>query len=605
MASVSITDLCDSLLHDLGCNNPGLLAGCDVYRENRSIRVPPGSTGRQFAASALLRSVPSKFQDEIDKEDADLAAWELFHAANRACESWALRTEELGPYDEVIIGEFKRLVWDFFNPEGYPLLDLAAFIPFVDFGPGSSPGADTSDFVTKIGESRLSASSQLIIDLFYDWVKDHPTRVDCELTRSLSMGPPKILKAVSITAVPKKRTISRLVKPEPLLNMFFQKGVAEVLRRRLRDLFGIDLSCQPQINAEMARVGSIDRSFATIDLKSASDYLANGLCDWCIPRASLLWLKATRSSKARTDKGVAELHMMATMGNDFCFPLQTVIFTCVVLAVYKALGLPIRKNGKALTLYRDVDSGEIKSLSRSRIIPSFGVFGDDIVVLDQAYKPVCRFLRCLGFIPNMEKSFDSAAGNFRESCGADWIEGFNVRGVYCKSLRTIQDRYALINSLVDWSARTRISLPETINLLVSSVPPVLVPPWENPDSGIRAPERCLKEKHKVYKCFRAHKGLELQGSYLYKRYVAQVNEKPCDPDSPLAITKGCYWNSSAVFLAAIKGHCRGGTVSLRMFETPYRKRLGVAPCWDYIPPQDERYVHRKIWFDLSTAYFED
>lgn len=599
MADVDFPDLWNYIIHDLSVSNPLLLNGCDVDYENRTVRGPAGSSCRQFAALALCKSIESKYQDQIDKGSADAAAWEVFHAANSACENWRLRVEELGPYDEVVLGEFKKLVYDFFNPEGYPLLTEGAMLPYLDFGPGSAPGAPGTDFISKIGESTLGASSSFVVQLYNNWIKDHHLRLDCEIARAFVMGEPEIISATVISAVPKKRSISRLVKPEPPLNMFFQKGCAGVLRSRIREFFGIDFQTQPQINSELARIGSTDGQYATIDLKSASDYLATLLCLWCIPRSSLLWLEALRSRYAITDRGTVELHMMATMGNDFCFPLQTVIFACAVLAVYRALGLPIRKGGRQMTLYRDVESGEINTLDQTSILPNFGVFGDDIVVLDEAYEPVCRLLRALGFIPNKEKSFNALSGTFRESCGADWIDGFNVRGVYCKTLKTIQDRYALINNLVDWSVRTGIVLPKTIAFLRSTVPDVAVPPWENPDSGIRMPEKCLKETHQVYKCYKAHSGLELHGSYLYKRYLSQPRSRPCSDEVP---TEGCFWNSSAVFLAAIKGHCRGGRISIRQWETPYKKRLGVAPCWDYIQPGDPRYKGRRDWYELVQTF---
>lgn len=607
MAECSIIALWSILLHDLRCNNVGLNFPEGFSFEDRETSPPVGCTDRQYAAYSLLRSIPSKFQDEIDKDAADQAAWKLFHEANHACANWELRYGELGPYDEIVLGEFKNLVYDFFNPDGYPLLNHADMVPYLDFGPGSAPGADSCDFITKIGESSLTASSSLIISLYDEWLRDSPLRVDCEITRLFAMGPPVIVKASKMTAVPKKRSVSRLVKPEPLLNMFFQKGIAGILRRRLWDYFRINLTDQPGINAELARVGSIDGSLATIDLRSASDYLSVGLCTWCIPRASNTWLLGLRSPGAVTDRGEVQLHMMATMGNDFCFPLQTSLFACAVLAVYRALGIPIRKSSDTVSLRRDIETGEVISLSGRRILPNFGVFGDDIVVVDEAYGPVCRLLRCLGFIPNTEKSFDSRTGSFRESCGSDWISGFNVRGVYCRSLLTIQDRYALINNLVDWSARCEIALPLAIEYLKRSVPDVAVPPWENPDSGIRTPECCLKEQHKVFKCYKTHKGLELHGSYLYKRYVPVPHEKSCDfPEEESKVpTADCFWNSSAVFLAAIKGHCRSRRVSLRQWETPYRKRQGVAPCWDYIPPSDQRYAGRKAWYMFSTAYFSD
>lgn len=606
MAEISSSVLWDTLLDDLRCSNGTLLDGFTIDFANRNVVEPPDCSARQFAAVALLRSIVKKFQDEIDQVGADKAAWELFHTMNDRCENWELKTAELGPYDEVVVGHFKKAMYDFFTVEGFPLLTEAEILPHVDFGPGSSPGADRTDFVTKIGQSRLTASSPFVVQLFDAWVRDHSTRLDCEIARSLAYGSPEVIEAVKITAVPKTAKISRLVKPEPLLNMFFQKGVQRVLENRLRTLYGIDLSDQDLINQDLARRGSITGNYSTVDLSSASDTISIGLCRAMIPRADFLWLSLLRSKWAVSDKGVVELHMMATMGNAFCFPLETAIFACAVEASYRALGIPLIKKRRGLGLVRDEDTKEVIGIQPGYQPPNFGVFGDDIVVRDEAYDTLCRLLRALGFFPNPEKSFSRRDGSFRESCGADYIYGVNVRGVYSTSLKRMQNRMTLINNLVDWSARHRIFLPMTLQLLMDDLPAVPVPPWENPDAGIRVPLNCISSKSKVFRAS-LHGDTDYQGSYLYKRYVPESKGFSLgvdnDDEVPSTVRKNVYWNSSAIFMAAVKGHTRSGRISVRMYETRYRKRLGVAPCWDYIAPHDSRYGCRQYWYSFATAYF--
>jgi len=606
MAEISSSVLWGCLLNDLRYFNGTLLEGFGIDEANRVVTEPPGCSTRQFAAAAILRSIVKKFQDEIDQEAADKAAWELFHSINDRCADWALRVDELGPYDEVVVGHFRKAIYDFFTVEGYPLISEASILPHVDFGPGSGPGADRTDFVTKLGQSRLTASSPLIVQLFDGWVRDRSTRLDCEIARSLAFGSPEVVEAVKITAVPKTAKISRLVKPEPLLNMFFQKGVQEVLEDRLRTLYGIDLSDQDLVNQELARKGSITGSYSTIDLSSASDTISLGLCRAFIPRADFQWLSLLRSKKALSDRGVVELHMMATMGNAFCFPLETAIFACAVDATYRALGIPLRKKSKAYGFVRDVETKEVVGVVPRVSMPNFGVFGDDIVVREEAYDTLCRLLRALGFIPNMEKSFTRRDGSFRESCGADYLRGVNVRGVYSTSLKRMQDRMTLINNLVDWSARTGVKLPVTVDLLLSGLPLLPVPPWENPDAGIRVPMACLSARSKVYRAVSGRGDSDYQGSYLYKRYVPVSRDYPLDADTDDEVPRpreAPYWNSSAIFLAAVKGHCRGGRINVRMYEVRYKKRLGVAPCWDYMPPRDSRYDYRHDWYSIATAYF--
>lgn len=507
--NVSSSVLWDLLLNDLRLFNGDLCQGFGIDEANRLVTEPPGCGPRSYAAAALLRSIVKKFQDEIDQGAADAAAFELFRTMNNRCKDWQLRYDELGPYDEVLLGHFQVAMYNFFTVEGFPLIDMSGILPHVDFGPGSSPGAMSSDFITKIGESRMTASSPLLVSLFEEWVRDHETRMTCEIARILAYGPPKIIEAVQISAVPKTAKISRLVKPEPLLNMFFQKGVQKVLEDRLLAVFGIDLSTQPGINSELARLGSMTGAYSTIDLSSASDCISMGLCNRFIPRASLNWFNLLRSKKVRLGDEVAELHMMATMGNAFCFPLQTAIFACAVEATYRALGIPFRKGRTEVSFVTDVATGEVTDIKPRAYLPNYGVFGDDIVVEWQAYDSLCRLLSCLGFIPNKDKSFGKNDGSFRESCGADYFNGVNVRGVYCKSLKTVQDRLILINNLVDWSARHRIHLPMTIETLLDTVPRVCVPPWENPDSGIRMPLSCVTDSSTVWRA-NSFKGQELQ-----------------------------------------------------------------------------------------------
>lgn len=597
MASMSV--LWDLL--SLDCSNalPGGLSGFS-FDESRSIHEPVGASRLHHAAASLLRSVPKKFQDEIDQESADKAAFTLFKELNDRCKVWKLDESCLGPYDEVVLGEIRKTVWDFFNPDGFPLLDLAVIEDGVDFGPGNAPGARGSSYLDKIGHSKLTASSQTIIDIYYQWVGSRSCRLDCEFTRVLALGPPVVTEAVKISPVPKTAKISRLVKPEPLLNMFFQKGIQKALEARLWSYFGIDLAVQPDRNSRLARCGSIDESFSTLDLTSASDCISMGLCDYLVPRSSLSWLKLFRSKSVDVEGEVVPLHMIATMGNAFCFPLQTALFASVVTGCYKALGIPIKRYRQESVAAWDVDHKT--SLGIREVLPNWAVFGDDIVVEASAFDLVVRMLKAFGFIPNLSKSFTKGDGYFRESCGADYYKGTDIRGVYVKSLKTTQDRTILINSLVDWSARHDIPLPWSISYLLSTTQRLEVPPWENPDSGIRVPLDCVRGST-VFKAINPPKEDRPNyfGSYIYKKWVPVKVEHDVS-DETVAIDNG-YWNSSAIYMAALKGSLRDGKVGLRNNRVLYRKRVGVAPCWDHIYLEDKRLPFITTWYRLARLYF--
>lgn len=105
------------------------------------------------------------------------------------------------------------------------------------------------------------------------------------------------------------------------------------------------------------------------------------------------------------------------MGNGYTFELESAIFYCVALATCEFLGLPTE----------DVS-----------------VYGDDIIVPTQAAYQLKEILNELGFTLNQEKSFTS--GPFRESCGADFFYGVNVRPFLIRSeLKSASDVYTLAN----------------------------------------------------------------------------------------------------------------------------------------------------------------
>lgn len=87
------------------------------------------------------------------------------------------------------------------------------------------------------------------------------------------------------------------------------------------------------------------------------------------------------------------------MGNGFSFPLETLIFASLVHSVYAETGD---------TVYR--------------------VYGDDIIVQQSSALLLIELLRYSGFRLNVDKSF--VFGQFRESCGADYFGGINVRPYY-------------------------------------------------------------------------------------------------------------------------------------------------------------------------------
>lgn len=204
-----------------------------------------------------------------------------------------------------------------------------------------------------------------------------------------------------ISFVPKDAMTHRAIATEPVLNGYLQKGVDLLMRKRLKRI-GIDLSDQSR-NQRWARIGSRvgdgADGLATIDLSSASDSISTELCRNLLPPEWFDLLNSLRSKSFLLDKVVRPYQKFVSMGNGFCFPLETLIFASLCHAA---------KHGASS-------------------IGDFLVYGDDIIVPNGMFDPLNRLLRICGFRVNSKKTF--SRGPFRESCGADWFEGEDVRPI--------------------------------------------------------------------------------------------------------------------------------------------------------------------------------
>lgn len=216
--------------------------------------------------------------------------------------------------------------------------------------------------------------------------------------------------------VPKTAKTHRSIAVEPLLNALVQKGIDGYMRTLLMRV-GINLQDQ-SINASLAKAGSVSNELATIDLSAASDSLSIGLCKALLPADWFSLLNQTRSPSYLLDGKSFKYQKFVSMGNGFCFPLESLIFAAIARAAIRFSGSPSR---------------------------TYSVYGDDIIVPKTCVDHLSRLLSFCGFIINKEKSFTD--GPFRESCGADWYQGLDVRPVFLKfSLDSIQNLVIFHNS---------------------------------------------------------------------------------------------------------------------------------------------------------------
>lgn len=241
-----------------------------------------------------------------------------------------------------------------------------------------------------------------------------------------------------ICCVPKDFNCDRTIAIEPTLNNFLQKGV-DLEMRKLLLRASLDLTDQTR-NQALARMGSKNGFYATLDLSSASDTLSLELCRYLLPEQWFGLLNCLRSPGYSVCDSAHRYEKFVSMGNGFCFPLETLIFAALVHAC------------------------GVSDAERA-------VYGDDIVVPASNALELAELLRFAGFSLNKSKSF--LFGPFRESCGADWYEGRDVRPVYVtERVDNISSLFTLHNSLArsDW---TKVLFGDCQRRLREMLPPSL------------------------------------------------------------------------------------------------------------------------------------
>nr|QDH91132.1 MAG: RNA-dependent RNA polymerase [Leviviridae sp.] len=532
-------------------------------------RVEPGcpswsidSTTEQVFAYCLRNSLLKKYNSEDNPSDeACGAALKKFIAINERCAEWSFSKVE-SSLDEMLLFGLKAEVERFWYKGGLtPLVsDVRELFVNGRSGPGASLNARDYDFYTKMFDSPLSGTKDLPI-IWERCVSMNGLFAEAEASRRLVHGFSEV-DSSRYSFVNKTTTIARGICTEPTINMWFQLGLGAILERRLLSYFKIDLASQPDHNRVLANVGSKTDRLTTIDLESASDSMSLGMLKWLLPRSFYSLLVYLRCGKTLLPNGSSlELNMVSTMGNGFTFPLQTMLFSCVVSSVARFFNVKLDK-------------------------ANFGVFGDDIICPREITRTVIRVLTTLGFTVNSEKTF--VEGPFRESCGTDYFNGVNVRGVYIKRLRTQQDLYVAINSLNRWSAISGIYLNSTVNYLSGYIKRKLyVPLDESDDSGLKLPFTLLP-----------HKKLNKRGCAPYRKYQASVNAFYILGDHVWTFRDQVprNYNPSGLFLSLLFGCIRGYRVTLRQRVTQYAVRDKITPCWDYLPPRPHDDLHGHLGF---------
>jgi len=361
---------------------------------------PKGYTdSREFAADYAAQNLLKKLPFLNTGIDTAKVAYEKFFRSEDACHTTNIRLYHLMRYDSIaynIFNDARNIVRGILGR-----FDWDMTLPYLAHGPGAAIGVRRVQGhpVNKFGLLRPTATGECAtVDACF-------TKYAClwdKLRRDNGVDL-KVVAGSRITTVPKDARSDRVIAIEPLLNMFYQKGIGGLMRSRLNKA-GCDLNNQT-VNQGKALLGSLDGSWATIDLASASDSVSVALVELLLPDDWLLAMKSVRSNFTSTpyEVGLHCLHKFSSMGNGFTFELESFIFLALGRALIRSMG------------------GKDREIS---------VYGDDIAVISRYAVPLLKILNVAGFDANHEKTFID--GPFRESCGKHFFLGHDVTPLYVK-----------------------------------------------------------------------------------------------------------------------------------------------------------------------------
>jgi hypothetical protein len=251
-----------------------------------------------------------------------------------------------------------------------------------------------------------------------------------------------------VITVPKDASTNRVIAVEPGINLWFQSSAGEMIGKRLRRR-GVDLRWQSK-NQNLSKEGSKTNFLATIDLSSASDSIAGAVVEELLPPRWYHLLDACRSHYGKVGGVSQKWEKFSSMGNGFTFQLESLIFYAVALCCTEYLGINTR---------------------------GVSAYGDDVILPAAAYPLFAKCLEFYGFRINVKKSHVDSP--FRESCGAHYYLGSDVKPIYLKDrVASLQSVYRLANAIRRMAHRRNSygcdsRLRSAFELLVQHVPAAL------------------------------------------------------------------------------------------------------------------------------------
>jgi hypothetical protein len=270
--------------------------------------------------------------------------------------------------------------------------------------------------------NKFQCETGITRDLYYLVADCFPAAYPMWNAHLQKLGYPTFDIGNQIVTVPKDAFTDRVIAIEPGLNLWFQKAIGSMIRRRLLG-HGINLNSQ-EINQRLARAGSKDSELATVDFSSASDTISAGMLRECFPSHWVSLLDAGRSHFGIFEGKHFKWEKFSSMGNGFTFELESLVFYAAAYSVCE---------------YLKLDTSTIS------------VYGDDVILPSPAFELFSSFSEFLGFKVNKTKSF-SGRCPFRESCGAHYYDGIDIKPAFIKkAAQNVFELYRQLNTIRRWS----------------------------------------------------------------------------------------------------------------------------------------------------------
>lgn len=383
----------------------------------------------RFKAQAQIGNLLKKWKFRHDvfseRELQDLSYSKYFLEQERLC-----KHEFGGLTTRIVLAEARKIARSILGP-----FDRDQHVKACRFGTNSSIGCPLhlAHIDHKLMDEGAFTSSLAV----WNWFKGEVLTDDSILRDIIALEKRELqfkqTEFLVLKDVEKTWKVRRIIKPLPLLDLFYSNGIGELVTQRLKDN-GIDISRQQHRHRKWVKGMSVSRSHATADLSAASDSITSQLLNAVLPREWYRVLKPILCHQVKLESASGSYRSFYTasvlpMGNGATFPVETLVFYCLIKAI-----------------------GNLTNISGI-----YSAYGDDLIYPSRLHKYISVLFPKLGFVLNMDKTFVSC--DFRESCGSDFYRGIDVRSFYLKGggqdltrTRYMAFLYGIVNGLLlRWS----------------------------------------------------------------------------------------------------------------------------------------------------------